>query len=40
MKPILFRLADGSYIHSGHFMLFVGGLAAIVLIALEMRRTG
>jgi phosphatidylglycerol:prolipoprotein diacylglycerol transferase len=40
MKPILYRLADGSYIHSGHFMLFVGGLAAIVLLALDMRRTG
>jgi len=40
MKPILFRLADGSYLHSGPFMLFIGGLAAIVLIALEMRRTG
>ena len=25
MKPILIRFADGSYIHSGHFLLFVGG---------------
>jgi phosphatidylglycerol:prolipoprotein diacylglycerol transferase len=40
MKPILIRFADGSYIHSGHFMLFLGGLAAIIVLALEMRRTG
>ena len=40
MKPILFRFADGSYIHSGHFMLFLGGLLAIILIAVEIRRTG
>ena len=40
MKPILIRFANGAYIHSGHFMLFLGGLAAIILLALEMRRTG
>jgi phosphatidylglycerol:prolipoprotein diacylglycerol transferase len=39
MKPILIRFADGSYIHSGHFMLFVGGLLAIILIAIETKRT-
>jgi phosphatidylglycerol:prolipoprotein diacylglycerol transferase len=37
MKPILFRFANGSYIHSGHFFLFVGGLAAIVYIAWALR---
>jgi phosphatidylglycerol:prolipoprotein diacylglycerol transferase len=40
MKPILIRFADGSYIHSGHFMLFVGGLLAIILLAIETKRTG
>ena len=40
MKPILIRFADGSYIHSGHFMLFVGGLAAILLVVIEIRRIG
>ncbi len=40
MKPILIRFADGSYIHSGHFMLFVGGLLAILLLAIETKRTG
>ncbi len=40
MKPVLIRFADGAYIHSGHFMLFLGGLAAIIVLALEMRRTG
>lgn len=40
MKPILIRFADGSYIHSGHFMLFVAGLAAIILVAIEMKRIG
>jgi phosphatidylglycerol:prolipoprotein diacylglycerol transferase len=39
MKPILFRFADGSYIHSGHFLLFVGGLAGIALLAWDLRRT-
>lgn len=41
MKPILFRFPDGaSYIHSGHFLLFLGGLAAIVVLRMEIRRTG
>jgi phosphatidylglycerol:prolipoprotein diacylglycerol transferase len=40
MKPILFRFADGSYIHADPFMFFVGGLAAVMLIAMETRRTG
>ena len=40
MKPILIRFANDAYIHSGHFMLFLGGLAAVILLALEMRRTG
>jgi phosphatidylglycerol:prolipoprotein diacylglycerol transferase len=40
MKPVLFRFSDGAYIHSGHFMLFVGGLLAILLLAIEIRRTG
>lgn len=40
MKPILFRFSDGSYIHSGHFMLFMGGLLAIGLLAIEIGRTG
>ena len=39
MRPILFRFANGSYIHSGHFMLFFGSLAAIAVLAWEMRRT-
>ncbi len=38
MKPVLFRFADGSYIHSGHFMLFVGGVLAILLLAFETER--
>ena len=40
MKPILIRFGDTSFIYSGHFMLFLGGLAAIVVLALEMKRTG
>jgi phosphatidylglycerol:prolipoprotein diacylglycerol transferase len=40
MKPILIRFADGSYIHSGPLMLFVGGLAAILLVMMETKRTG
>ena len=40
MKPILIRFADGSYIHSGHFMLFLGGLLAIILLAIETKRAG
>ena len=40
MKPILIRFADTSFIYSGHFMLFLGGLAAIFVLALEMKRTG
>ena len=40
MKPILIRFADGSYIHSGHFMIFLGGLLAIFLLAIETKRTG
>jgi len=40
MRPILIRFSDGSYIHSGHFMLFLGGLLAIILLAIETRRTG
>lgn len=39
MRPILFRLANGSYLHAGHFMLFVAGLAAIAVLVLEIRRT-
>ncbi len=38
MKPVLIRFADGSYIHSGHFFLFVGGLLAILFIAFESER--
>lgn len=38
MKPILYRFADGSYIHSGHFMLFVGGLLAILLLVIMTAR--
>jgi len=38
MKPILFRFADGSYIHSGHFMLFLGGLLAVLFLAIETKR--
>lgn len=40
MRPILYSFSDGSYFHSGHFMLFVGGLAAIVVLVMERRRTG
>jgi phosphatidylglycerol---prolipoprotein diacylglyceryl transferase len=38
MRPIFIRFADLSYIHSGHFMLFLGGLAAIILVSIETRR--
>lgn len=40
MKPILFTFGAGYYIHAGHFTLFLGGLAALVVLALELRRTG
>jgi phosphatidylglycerol:prolipoprotein diacylglycerol transferase len=40
MNPILVRFSDTSFIYSGHFMLFLGGLAAIALLAIEMKRTG
>ena len=40
MKPILIRFADTSFIYSGHFMLFLGALAAIVVLAREMKRSG
>jgi len=38
MKPILIRFADSSYILWGHFMLFLGGLAAILLVSIETKR--
>ena len=40
MKPILIRFADTAFIYSGHFMLFLGALAAIVVLAREMKRSG
>jgi phosphatidylglycerol:prolipoprotein diacylglycerol transferase len=40
MKPILFTFGNGYYIHSGHLTLFLGGLAALVVLALELKRTG
>lgn len=40
MKPILFTFGTGYYLHSGHVTLFLGGLAALVVLALELRRTG
>ena len=40
MKPLLIRFGDTSFIYSGHFMLFLGSLAAIVVLAREMKRTG
>lgn len=39
MKPILVRFGDTSFIYSGHFMLFLGALAAIVVLAREMKRS-
>ena len=40
MKPILIRFGDTSFIYSGHFMLFLGALAAIIVLAYEMKRSG
>ena len=40
MRPILFQVMDLYYVHSGHFMLFLGALAGIVLLGLEMKRIG
>jgi phosphatidylglycerol:prolipoprotein diacylglycerol transferase len=40
MKPILIRFGDTSFIYSGHFMLFLGSLAAIFVLTREMKRTG
>ena len=40
MRPFLLRFADGTYIHSGHFMVFLGGLLAILLVAIETKRIG
>jgi phosphatidylglycerol:prolipoprotein diacylglycerol transferase len=36
--PILFHIAPGASIHSGHFMIFLGGLVAILLTVIEMKR--
>jgi len=38
MMPILFHIAPGASIHSGHFMIFLGGLVAILLTVIEMKR--
>ena len=40
MNPLLIRLEDGSFIYSGHFMLFLGSLAAILVLSREMKKTG
>jgi phosphatidylglycerol:prolipoprotein diacylglycerol transferase len=40
VRPILIRFADTSFIYSGHFMLFLGALAAIVVLTREMKRSG
>ncbi len=40
MHPILVRFGPTAFIHSGHFMLFLGALAAIVVLSREMKRTG
>ena len=40
MDPILFHVTQGSYVHSGHFMLFLGCLGGILLTIIEMKRIG
>jgi phosphatidylglycerol:prolipoprotein diacylglycerol transferase len=40
MNPILVRFGPTAFIYSGHFMLFLGTLAAIVVLSREMKRTG
>jgi len=40
VNPILIRFSGTSFIYSGHFMLFLGALAAILVLAREMKRTG
>lgn len=40
MRPILFHITQSYFVHSGHFMLFLGGLAGLSLFRMEMKRTG
>ena len=40
MDPILFPVTQGTYVHSGHFMLFLGCLVGILLTIIEMKRIG
>jgi len=38
MKPIFLLFPDFPYINSGHLMIFLGGLAAILLVSIETKR--
>jgi phosphatidylglycerol:prolipoprotein diacylglycerol transferase len=40
MNPILVRFGPTAFIYSGHFMLFLGTLAAVFVLSREMKRTG
>jgi len=40
MRPILFWITQDAYVHSGDFMLFVGGLLGILFTLTEMKRIG
>ena len=39
MRPILFHFGQTYYyLHAGHFMLFLGGLAALIVVRAEIKR--
>ena len=40
MRPILFHIGQTYYyVHAGHFMLFLGGLAGLFVVRTEIKRT-